>query len=303
MWAFAPGPLTEALGQVSNGNAQGEYYLPDVVPIMRDAGQTVGAEPVDDPDDVRGVNDRADLAVVRALAQARILREHMLAGVTVVDPRTTLVDVDVRIGGDTVVEPGCSLRGATQVGSEARVGPLSTLVDADVGKGATVVHSYLDGCRVGEGATVGPFAYLRPGTVLGERAKVGTFVEVKNSQVGAGAKVPHLSYVGDADVGEEANLGAGTITANYDGRAKHRTVIGARARVSVDTSFVAPVELGEEAWTAAGSVISRDVPPGALGVARARQRNVPGYAGRRGGTAPAEGEEAGDEPAPPDAPS
>jgi bifunctional UDP-N-acetylglucosamine pyrophosphorylase/glucosamine-1-phosphate N-acetyltransferase len=180
-----------------------------------------------------------------------------------------------------VVEPSSFLRGATRAGEGCRIGPLTTLIDTELGDGVTVPQSYLVECRVASGASVGPFAYLRPGTVIEEGAKAGTFVEIKNSRIGAGAKVPHLSYIGDADVGEEANLGAGTITANYDGRAKHRTRIGRRARVSVDTSLVAPVELGDDAWTAAGSVVTDDVPPGALAVARARQRNVERYAERR----------------------
>jgi bifunctional UDP-N-acetylglucosamine pyrophosphorylase/glucosamine-1-phosphate N-acetyltransferase len=187
----------------------------------------------------------------------------------------------VAIGADTVVEPGCMLLGRTRVGAGAVIGPHTTLVDTGVGDGAAVVHSYADGATIGEGASVGPFAYLRPGTDLREKAKAGTFVEIKNSVIGAGAKVPHLSYVGDADVGAGANLGASTITANYDGRRKHRTVIGERVRVSVHTSLVAPVRLGDEAYTAAGSVITQDVPEGALGVARSRQRNVEGYAERR----------------------
>jgi bifunctional UDP-N-acetylglucosamine pyrophosphorylase/glucosamine-1-phosphate N-acetyltransferase len=205
----------------------------------------------------------------------------MDAGVTVVDPAATVIDADVEIGQDSVVAPFSSLHGATRIGKRSRVGPLTTLIDVRVGDDATIVHSYATGADVGDRVSVGPFAYLRPGTVLHEGSKVGTFVEIKNSEIASRAKVPHLSYIGDADIGEGTNIGAGTITANYDGAHKNRTRIGAGAFVSVDTMFVAPVTVGDGAYTGAGSVITEDVPPGALGVARARQRNVEGYAERR----------------------
>ncbi|MGH2855194.1 MAG: bifunctional UDP-N-acetylglucosamine diphosphorylase/glucosamine-1-phosphate N-acetyltransferase GlmU, partial [Solirubrobacteraceae bacterium] len=210
-----------------------------------------------------------------------ILERHMRAGVTVLDPAATWIDVDVRIGRDARIEPGTSLRGATVVGAGATVGPHTTAIDSRIGERAVVRVAWLDHATVGEGASVGPFAYLRPGAVLREGAKVGTFVEVKNSDIGAGTKIPHLSYIGDADVGEGTNLGAATITANYDGRAKHRTKIGKRVRTSVDTTLVAPVDVGDGAYTGAGSVITEDVPPGALGIARARQTNIEGYAERK----------------------
>jgi len=213
---------------------------------------------------VLGVNDRAALARLRRLAQDAIHERHMLAGVGIVDPDATVIDADVEIGRDTVIEPFTTIRGSTRIGS-----------------GCVVRHSYLLDCVVEDGASVGPFAYLRPGTVLRVGAKAGSFVELKNSDIGAGTKVPHLSYIGDADVGEGTNLGAATITANYDGHAKHRTTIGSGVQTSVDTTLVAPVTLGDESRTAAGSVITEDVPPGALGIARERQRNVEGYADRR----------------------
>jgi bifunctional UDP-N-acetylglucosamine pyrophosphorylase/glucosamine-1-phosphate N-acetyltransferase len=241
----------------------------------------VAAHVVDDPDLVLGVNDRAHLAQVRAIAQARILEAHMVAGVTILSPPSTVIDATVEIGPDTTIEPSTVLRGATRIGEGATVGPCSTLTDTVVGDGARVLHAYAIEAEVGAGASVGPFAYLRPGTVLREGSKIGTFVEVKNSDIGAGTKVPHLSYIGDADVGEQTNLGAATITANYDGFAKHRTTIGARVRSSVDVSFVAPVTVGDDAYTAAGSVITDDVPAGALGIARERQTNIEGYAERR----------------------
>jgi bifunctional UDP-N-acetylglucosamine pyrophosphorylase/glucosamine-1-phosphate N-acetyltransferase len=205
----------------------------------------------------------------------------MRAGVTIVDPATTLIDVDVRIGPDTTIAPSSFLRGETVVGQGCTVGPLTTAIDAVVADGANVVHSYLLGAEVGPGANVGPFAYLRPGTVLRANTKAGAFVEIKNSDIGEGTKVPHLSYIGDADVGPGTNLGAATITANYDGVSKHRTTIGANVRTSVDTTLVAPVTVGDRAVTAANSAITEDVPAGALGIARERQTNIGGYADRQ----------------------
>jgi bifunctional UDP-N-acetylglucosamine pyrophosphorylase/glucosamine-1-phosphate N-acetyltransferase len=281
IYAFDGAALLDALPRLDAENAQGELYLPQVLDLLRAEGHTVAAHAVDDPGLVLGVNDRVALAEVRALAQRAILERHMRAGATIVDPASTWVDVDVEIGRDARIEPGTTLRGRTSVGDGAVVGPHATIVDSEVCARARVRASWLQEAVVGEGASVGPFAYLRPGAVLREGAKAGTFVEVKNSDLGAGAKVPHLSYIGDADVGEGANLGAGTITANYDGRAKHRTTIGRGVRGGVDTAFVAPVVVGDGAYTAAGSVVTEDVPPGALAVARARQVNLEGYAERR----------------------
>jgi bifunctional UDP-N-acetylglucosamine pyrophosphorylase/glucosamine-1-phosphate N-acetyltransferase len=221
------------------------------------------------------------VAAVRAIAQRRIHERHMLAGVTIVDPATTVIDADVQIGQDAVIAPFSSLHRATEIGGGARIGPLSTLIDARIGARASVVHSYVKEAEVGDRVSVGPFTYLRPGTVLREGAKAGAFVEIKNSEVGPGAKVPHLSYIGDTEIGAGTNIGAGTITANYDGTNKHRTRIGAGAFVSVDTMLVAPVSVGDGAYTGAGSVITDDVPPGALGIARARQKNIEGYGERR----------------------
>ncbi|MGZ6695570.1 MAG: bifunctional UDP-N-acetylglucosamine diphosphorylase/glucosamine-1-phosphate N-acetyltransferase GlmU [Solirubrobacteraceae bacterium] len=277
VYAFEAGPLRAALDRLRPDNAQGELYLPAVLDHL----DRVAAHEIADPVLMLGVNDRADLAVVRAHAQARIHRAHMRAGVTIVDPASTLIDVDVRIGPETVVEPSSFLRGETAVGEACTIGPLTTAIDAVIADHASVVHSYLTGCEVGTGATVGPFAYLRPGAVLRAKAKAGTFVEIKNSDIGEGTKVPHLSYIGDADVGPGTNLGAATITANYDGRVKHRTTIGAGVRTSVDTTLVAPVTVGDGAYTAANSAITEDVPPGALGIARERQTNIEGYADRR----------------------
>ncbi|MDQ6804478.1 MAG: bifunctional UDP-N-acetylglucosamine diphosphorylase/glucosamine-1-phosphate N-acetyltransferase GlmU, partial [Actinomycetota bacterium] len=288
IFAFDGGLLLEALAQVRNDNAQGEFYLPDVLPILRESGRTVDAYEVADENVTLGVNDRVGLAEVRAIAQRRINEGHMLAGVTIVDPVSTIVDAGVDIGEDTVIAPFTSLLGETAIGARCVVGPASTVIDSRLADEATVVHSYLTGADVGERASVGPFAYLRPGAVLHAGAKAGTFVEIKNSDIGAGTKVPHLSYIGDTDIGERSNIGAGTITANYDGYRKNRTTIGSGVRVSVDTTLVAPVTVGDDAFTAAGSVITEDVPPGALGVARQRQSNLEGYAQRRAERAGAE---------------
>lgn len=281
IYCFRGGALADAISRVGNSNAQGEYYLPDVIPVLREEGLGVAAHIADDPAVNLGVNNRADLATVEAEARRRILRRHMMNGVTIVDPGSTWIDADVTIGPDTRIEPGTSLRGATEVGSGALIGPHSTITDCGIGDRSQVVHSVLMLCEVLEDCLVGPFSYLRPGARLENGSKAGTFVEVKNSTIGSGSKVPHLSYVGDTEIGEGANLGAGTITANYDGVRKHRTVIGPGARLGVDTMLVAPVEVGEGAYTGAGAVIREDVPARALAVSRGDQRNIEEYAERR----------------------
>jgi bifunctional UDP-N-acetylglucosamine pyrophosphorylase/glucosamine-1-phosphate N-acetyltransferase len=280
-YVFQAAPLAEALAQLSSDNAQGEYYLPDAVPALREAGHSVAAHLSDDLAVTMGVNNRADLAVVEAEARRRILQAHMLAGVTVVDPGSTWVDAEVEIGADVRLEPGSSLRGQTEIGAGSTIGPMSTLTDSRLGENVTAPHSYLVECDVRDGALVGPFAYLRPGAVLESGAKAGTFVEIKNSRIGEGAKVPHLAYVGDAEVGAGSNLGAGTITANYDGFRKNRTTIGEKVRIGVDTMLIAPVEVGDDAYTGAGAVIKSDVPEGALAVSQNEQRNIEGYAERK----------------------
>jgi bifunctional UDP-N-acetylglucosamine pyrophosphorylase / glucosamine-1-phosphate N-acetyltransferase len=264
IYAFDAGPLRQALPQLGADNAQGELYLPQVLDILRADGQAVAAHAVEDEGLVLGVNDRVALAQVRKLAQRAINERHMRAGVDIVDPAATVIDVEVEIGQDTTIEPGTTIRGKTKIGVDC-----------------AVKCSYLVDCELEDGVSVGPFAYLRPGTILRKGAKAGTFVEIKNSDIGPGAKIPHLSYIGDTDVGEGTNLGASTITANYDGVNKHRTTIGRKVKSSVHVSFVAPVSIGDEAYTGAGSVIGEDVPPGALGMARARQVNKEGYAQRR----------------------
>ncbi|HLN13451.1 MAG TPA: bifunctional UDP-N-acetylglucosamine diphosphorylase/glucosamine-1-phosphate N-acetyltransferase GlmU [bacterium] len=263
IYAFDANALREALPRLSAENAQGELYLPQVLDLLRAGGAAVAAHAVEDPKLVLGVNDRVALARVRKLAQEAIHERHMRSGVSIVDPAATVIEVGVEIGQDTTIEPFTTIKGHTLIGV-----------------GCTVRHSYLVDCVLEAGVSVGPFAYLRPGTVLREGAKAGTFVEVKNSDIGPSTKIPHLSYIGDADVGERTNLGAATITANYDGRAKHRTKIGRDVNTSVDTTLVAPVTVGDGARTGAGSVITEDVPPGALGIARERQTNIEGYAER-----------------------
>ncbi len=288
LFAFEGAALMTALQEVRADNAQGEHYLPDVIPAMRGHERTVGAFELEDPEELLGINDRCQLADVTAIAQRQIHQRLMLAGVTIVNPAATVIDHGVTIGRDTVIQPFTSLRGTTTVGEASIVGPGATLIDAEVGHGSTILHSYITGATVGDRVSVGPFAYLRPGTILREGSKAGTFVELKNTDVGRGTKVPHLSYIGDTEIGENTNLGASTITANYDGYRKNRTRIGDRVKTSVDTTLIAPVTVGDDAFTAAGSVISGDVPPGALGVARARQTNIEGYAERRRERAEAE---------------
>jgi bifunctional UDP-N-acetylglucosamine pyrophosphorylase/glucosamine-1-phosphate N-acetyltransferase len=280
-YAFDAGPLAEVLVGLSNDNAQGEYYLTDVFEALRDAGHSVAAHLADDFAVTMGVNNRVELAAAETEGRRRILEQHMLAGVTIVDPGSTWIDAEVEISADARIEPGTSLRGTTAIGAGSTVGPQSTLIDTRVGEHVAVLHSYLVECDVLDGCDVGPFAYLRPGAQLEPGAKAGTFVEIKNSRIGAGAKVPHLAYVGDADVGAGSNLGAGTITANYDGLRKHRTTIGRDARLGVDTMLIAPVQVGDAAYTGAGAVIKVDVPEGALAVSENDQRNIEGYAARK----------------------
>jgi bifunctional UDP-N-acetylglucosamine pyrophosphorylase/glucosamine-1-phosphate N-acetyltransferase len=280
-FVFSAEPLADALGKLTNDNAQGEYYLGDVLPLIRESGGRVAAFRSPDPGVNLGINTRVELAQTAAMLRRRILERHMLAGVSITDPTATWIDAEVELAPDVTIEPGCSLRGASRVGEGSVIGPMTTLVDSEVGARVSVLHSYLVDCEVLEGCTVGPFTYLRPQTSLGEGAKAGAFVEIKNSRIGRDSKVPHLSYVGDADVGEDTNVGAGSITANYDGFRKHRTVIGDHVRIGVDTALVAPVNVGDRAYTGAGSVIKSDVPAGALAVSENEQRNIEDYAEKK----------------------
>ena len=281
IYAFDLAVLRSALSRIGTDNAQGEMYLTDVLAIAREDGGSVRALVTDDPVLVEGANDRVQLAQLGAEMRRRINERHMRAGVTIIDPDTTWIDADVTIGQDAVIEPGVQLQGATDIAGEAVIGPDSTLRDTVVGRGAHVVRTQALLAEIGEGATVGPFTYLRPGTVLGARGKIGGFCETKNAQIGDGAKVPHLSYVGDAEIGEGTNIGAATIFANYDGVNKHRTKVGRHVRVGSDSVLVAPVEIGDGAATGAGTVVRKDVPPGALAVNASGQRNVEGWTQRR----------------------
>jgi bifunctional UDP-N-acetylglucosamine pyrophosphorylase / glucosamine-1-phosphate N-acetyltransferase len=277
-YVFEAPALFDGLEQVANQD--GERFLTGAFPVLKADGTRIVTCRTDDLDISYGVNDRADLMEAEELAQRRILEEHARSGVTFLHPGTTRVEANVTIGVDTTIAPGVSLLGDTSVGGGCTIGPHTTATDSRIGDGASVVQSFLVEVEVQDNAKIGPFAYLRPGTVVRHDAKVGTFVEVKNSDIGKGAKVPHLSYIGDADVGERANLGASTITANYDGRRKHRTKLGKSAKTGIHTSLVAPVDVGDRAYTGAGSTITEDVPEGALGVARAKQKNIEGYSDR-----------------------
>lgn len=287
IYAFDTEVLGTALKRLGASNSQGEMYLTDVVALARAEGLAVGSHACADAWQVAGVNDRVQLAALGTELNRRLLEHWMRAGVTVVDPASVRLDTDVRLAPDAVLHPGVQLLAGTTVGPGAVIGPDSTLSGCTVGAGASLVRTHAVGAVVGDGAQVGPFAYLRPGSHIGERAKVGTFVETKNAELGTGAKVPHLSYVGDATIGEGTNIGAATVFVNYDGIAKHRTTVGSNARTGADNMFVAPVTIGDGAYTAAGSVITKDVPPGAMAVARSQQRNVEGWVARRRAGTPA----------------
>lgn len=290
VYAFRRADLFRALPLVSRENRQHEYYLHHVFRILQDKGELIRLVSTDVGGVFPQLNSRSGLAKVAKVMRERILEAHMANGVTFVDPAAVYVDVGVRIGEDTIVHPLAFLEGETRIGRECRIGPSVRIVDAAIADGVEVTFSVVRGARIGRGANVGPFASLRQGTVLEEGAKAGTFVEVKNARVGPGSKVPHLSYVGDATIGRHVNLGAGTITCNFDGYEKHRTIIGDESFIGSDTMLVAPVRLGKRVWTGAGSVIAKDVPTGSLAVERSDQRTIKGYDERKrrahGGRAP-----------------
>lgn len=285
IYVFDAGVLRTALQDLSGDNAQGELYLTDVLRIAREAGGTVRAIATDEPEDTEGVNDRVQLARAAATMNQRLLESWMREGVTVTDPTSTWIDVDVQLAADVTLLPGTQLLGATTVASGATIGPDTTLRDVVVGERASVVRTHGTEAEVGAGATVGPFSYLRPGTRLGADGKIGAFVETKNATIGRGTKVPHLSYVGDATIGEESNIGAATIFVNYDGVNKNHTTVGSHVKIGSDNTLVAPVTIGDGAYTGAGSTIRRDVPAGSLGFNRSPQQNVDGWTeARRPGT-------------------
>jgi bifunctional UDP-N-acetylglucosamine pyrophosphorylase/glucosamine-1-phosphate N-acetyltransferase len=281
IYAFDARVLREALDTLSTHNAQGEEYLTDAIEIIRQRSGSVAAVMTEDFVEILGVNDRAQLAECGAILRERINDALMQYGVTMMDPTTTWIDVTVEVAQDVTILPGSALLGDTRVDAGAVIGPRTTLVDCVVGEGAEVIESTCRGAFIGPRAKVGPYTYLRPGTEIGVDAKAGAFVEMKNAKVGDGSKVPHLSYVGDAQIGVGSNIGAGTIFVNYDGVAKHETVVGDHVRVGSDTMLVAPVTIGDGAYTAAGSVITEDVPAGAMGVGRAQQRNILGWVARK----------------------
>ncbi|MGH3633991.1 MAG: bifunctional UDP-N-acetylglucosamine diphosphorylase/glucosamine-1-phosphate N-acetyltransferase GlmU, partial [Mycobacterium sp.] len=281
VYAFDIGPLRSALRRLSADNAQHELYLTDVVAIVRGDGQVVHGRHVDDSALVAGVNNRVQLSELAAELNRRIVAAHQLAGVTVVDPASTWIDADVTIGRDTVIAPGTQLLAGTRIGGRCAIGPDTTLTDVTVGDDASVIRTHGTSASIGDGASVGPFSYLRPGTVLGADGKLGAFVETKNSTIGTGTKVPHLTYVGDADIGEHSNIGASSVFVNYDGESKQRTRIGSHVRTGSDTMFVAPVTVGDGAYTGAGAVVRDDVPPGALAVSAGPQRNIEDWVQRK----------------------
>ena len=274
VYAFDGEKLAASIGQLTNANAQGELYLTDVIGILKTAGESIAAIMIDDFTETLGVNDRVQLAESAAMLRDRINEQWMRAGVTIIDPTTTWIDSTVELSNDVTLHPGTALLGSTKVATGAVIGPRSTLTDCVVKEGASVLESIATETIIGEGAIVGPFTYLRAGTQLGDSTKAGAFVEMKNAVVGTGSKVPHLSYVGDATIGEGSNIGAATIFVNYDGVEKHHTTVGDHVRIGSDSMLVAPVTIGDGAYTAAGSVITEDVPAGAIGVGRAKQRNV-----------------------------
>ena len=281
VYAFDTAVLRSALGRLGSNNAQHERYLTDVVSIVRQDRMTVQAKHVEDSMLVTGVNDRVQLAALAAELNRRIVAAHQRAGVTVIDPGTTWIDIDVIVGRDTVIHPGTQLLATTSVGDRCVIGPDTTLDNVTVGDGASVIRTHAIESIIGDGAAVGPFTYLRPGTVLGTDGKLGAFVETKNSTIGTGTKVPHLTYVGDADIGEHSNIGASSVFVNYDGETKQRTRVGSHVRTGSDTMFVAPVTIGDGAYTGAGTVVREDVPPGALAVSAGPQRTFEGWVARK----------------------
>ena len=273
--------LRAALAELTTSNSQGELYLTDVIGLMKSAGETVVAIRSNDYTETLGINDRTQLAECAAIMRDRINDSFMKNGVGIVDPTTTWIDLGVEIASDVRILPGSAITGETKIASGAIIGPRSTLESATVGEGASIIESWVLESEIGDHAKVGPFSFIRPGTKLDSDAKIGAYVEVKNSTIGSGSKVPHLSYVGDATIGAGTNIGAATIFVNYDGVDKHKTIIGNDVRIGSDTMLVAPVTVGDGAYTAAGSVITEDVPPGSIGVARAKQRNVLGWVLRK----------------------
>jgi bifunctional UDP-N-acetylglucosamine pyrophosphorylase/glucosamine-1-phosphate N-acetyltransferase len=281
VYVFNSDDLVDSLSKINNKNAQGEEYLTDAIGVLQSAGKRVEPVIVEDFIEILGVNDRFQLSECTALLRDRINLHWMKSGVTMIDPTTVWIDPTVSLSQDVVIYPEVALAGNTSIESGVTIGARTTLINCEVKSGANIRDSYCDGAQIGADATVGPFSYLRPGTILEKGVKVGAYVEVKESQIGAGSKVPHLSYIGDTKIGVGTNIGAATVTVNYDGVEKHQTVIGDHVRIGSDTMLVAPLSIGDGAYTAAGSVITEDVPAGSMGVGRARQRNILGWVLRK----------------------
>lgn len=277
VYVFELDALNAALAKISKSNSQGEEYLTDVISILKGEGKKVSTYQAEDFVEILGINDRAQLADVASLMRDRINDSLMRSGVTIVDPSSVWIDLDAEIESDVRIEPGVAIRGSSKVATGSVIGPRTTLIDTEVGAGAKVFESHCESSKIGARANVGPYSHLRGGTVLAEEVKVGSFVEMKNALVGEGSKVPHLSYVGDAKIGRETNIGAATIFVNYDGVEKHETKVGDHVRIGSDSMLIAPVTIGDGAYTAAGSVINEDVPAGALGIGRSRQVNILGW--------------------------
>lgn len=292
VFAFDGAILRDALGKLDSNNAQGELYLTDVLSIAREAGHPVRAHVAADPRELAGVNNRVQLAEAGRELNRRTVETAMLGGATIVDPESTWIGVNVKIGSDVIIHPGTQLWGATSIADGAEIGPDTTLTNMQVGMGAKVIRTHGEDSVIGTNANVGPFTYIRPKTIVGEEGKLGGFVEAKNAKIGRGSKVPHLTYIGDATVGEHSNIGASSVFVNYDGVNKHHTTIGSHVRTGSDTMFIAPVTVGDGAYSGAGTVIKDDVPPGALAVSGGKQRNIEGWVvKKRPGTPAAEAAE------------
>ncbi|MFZ2227984.1 MAG: bifunctional UDP-N-acetylglucosamine diphosphorylase/glucosamine-1-phosphate N-acetyltransferase GlmU [Candidatus Nanopelagicaceae bacterium] len=296
VYVFDLAKLHRAIAKLTDDNAQGELYLTQVIEILRADNERV--VPILTPDyiEILGINDRVQMAECAAIMRDQINDAFMRAGVSMIDPTTTWIDTSVKIAPDAIIYPGTAISGNSVIAEGAIIGPRSTLIDCNVAARATVIESFCNGATIGVEASVGPFTYLRPGSVLGRKSRTGAYVEMKNATLGEGSKVPHLSYVGDATIGEGTNIGAATVFVNYDGVEKHHTTVGDHVRIGSDTMLVAPISIGDGAYTAAGSVITEDVPPGAIGVGRAKQRNVLGWVLRkRPGTKSADAAESSSE--------
>lgn len=281
LYCFDTQKLIEALKYVKNNNAQGEYYLTDVIGVMRDQGHKVGAYMAEDNTEIMGINSRLQLSEVEGIMRRRILNRLMADGVTIIDPASTYIDAGASIGRDTVILPGTIIEGETVVGEDCEVGPYTRLTDAVIKDRVKIANSVIIKSEVRPGSKVGPFAYIRPDSVIGENTKIGDFVEIKKSTIGNGTKVSHLTYIGDSEVGENVNFGCGTVTVNYDGNEKHKTIIGNNAFIGCNTNLVAPVKVNDGSYIAAGSTITQDVPEGALAIARERQVNKEGWVAKR----------------------